>query len=382
MLVNLVQNAGVLVRDRDLINAVWGQGKNISEGNITNHISKIRKALNCDKHNPRFIETYHGKRAYRFIGKVNHTRKPSNQGAHTFKRSRQFTIESHLITPVFLGVETFDNIRGHLKTTAWASYKEFKIDNGRLCVSPSGIGVWHLTERHHFGSFLEVAAWRHETYEKILNGGHGIHFYNEELKVPSRSRSNGIDPFGSILGKLGYVFSVLVLIEPEWASTDKMRKPLQLLSCLSPLENIDPAPASKDSHDLEHQILDGTYSNFDTIEFGLTGQDLGFACWDGLSYLQRTNGNSAIKDDIIDFEIAVQTTWWLSKCLYDICLEKGAEVKEELDPYIQALRWQYAKILRIVATESTAQRTMIEAILTTSRLHRLVEDTIKLYDQL
>jgi DNA-binding winged helix-turn-helix (wHTH) protein len=370
MLAYLVQNPNVLLKNNDLENAVWGAPSNLHKGNISNHIAKIRKALDCDPRNPRFIETAHASRGYCFIAKVRQTDQPIADELRDGKSSRELAIESHLIAPVFLGQGAYDKIRGPDRETAWAKYKEFKIDNGRLCIFPTGIGVWHLTGEHRFSSFSQVASWRRETYERILKRKHGVELYNQELMVPLISRSTDI--FGSVLGKVGYVFSIMVLREPNWALGGKLRKPLQLLSYLSPLEPSKAGNKSADPASVERKLLDGIYTDMETKEFGSPGQDLGFASWDGISYLEHTHGDSTIKDDIIEFEVAVQSTWWLAKCLYDICLANGAKVKKHLALPIQDMKWQFAKLRSIVPTESTAQRTMVEAILTTSRLQQLV----------
>jgi len=380
ILAYLVQNPMVLIKNQDLENAVWGAPNNLHRGNISNHIAKIRKALGCDPRNPRFIETSHAKRGYRFIANVRQAQQQIATVLLDEKTSREFAIESHLIAPVFLGQGAFGNIRGPEKETIWAKYKEFKIDQGRLCIFPTGIGVWHLTGQHRFSSFSDVASWRRETYERILKGKHGIQLYNQELMVPLISRST--DPFGSILGRIAYVYSVLVLREPNWTRGGSLRRPLQLLSNLSPLEHSEGANKSTDPASVERKLLDGAFPDVETKQFGSSGQDLGFASWDGLSYLKDSHVNSTLGDDIIEFEIAVQSTWWLAKCLSDICLASGTKVKKDLALPIQNMKWQFARLRGIGANESTAQRTMVEAILTTSRLQQLVEDTIKINDQL
>lgn len=376
----LVQNPKVLIKNQDLENAVWGASNNIHRGNISNHIAKIRKALGCDPRNPRFIETAHAKRGYRFIAQVRPTHQPNPDDLLEGKEPGELAIESHLIAPVFLGQGAFGNIRGPEKETIWAIYKEFKIDKGRLCIFPTGIGVWHLTAQHQFSSFSDVASWRRETYERILKGKHGIQLYNRELMVPLISRST--NPFGLILGRIAYVFSVMALQEPKWGRAGRLRRPLQLLSNLSLLEASGVAKESADLPSVEKKLLNGAYPDVETKEFGSPGKELGFATWDGLSYLKHGDGNSATNDDILEFEIAVQSTWWLAKCLSDICLVNGAKVKKDLTLPIQDLKWQFAKVRSIGANESTAQRTMMEAILTTSRLQQLVEDTRKFWDQL
>ena len=64
-LVLLVQNSGHLMEKDDLIRALWPDSF-VEEGNLTNNIFLLRKALGED---PRYIETV-PKRGYRFVGAV------------------------------------------------------------------------------------------------------------------------------------------------------------------------------------------------------------------------------------------------------------------------------------------------------------------------
>jgi DNA-binding winged helix-turn-helix (wHTH) protein len=376
----MVRNPNVLIKNQDIEKAVWGSENRIHKGNVSNHIAKIRKALGCEAQHPRFIETSHSQKGYRFITPVRKMESAVPHGAVDLKRTRDSEIESHLIAPVFLGQGAFDSIRSPEIETTWAKYKEFKIDNGRLCVFQTGMGVWHLTGKHNFTSFTDAARWRSETYKNILSGKHSVQLYNTELRVPLISRASNM--FASVFGKIGYVFSVMVLNEPAIARPESLRRPLQLLANLSSLESPDASAKFTEQPNLERELLNGTYSDLDTTEFGSPGRNLGFVTWDGLSYLEQADGPYSIKDEIIEFEIAVQSAWWLAKCLYDICLSNDSKLKKDLTLPIQDLRWQYSKLQGIVATESAAQRTMIEAILSTSRLHRLVEDTVRAYSQL
>src|SRR5687768_12907693 len=69
LLVFMAERPGLLLRNEYLLDQVWGSETFIEKGNISSHIAKIRKALDCDPHNPRFIETV-SRLGYRFIGKV------------------------------------------------------------------------------------------------------------------------------------------------------------------------------------------------------------------------------------------------------------------------------------------------------------------------
>lgn len=68
LLLTLVENHGRIVEKERLMNAVWADSF-VEEGNLSFTISLLRKALDDDKHDPRFIETV-PRRGYRFIAEV------------------------------------------------------------------------------------------------------------------------------------------------------------------------------------------------------------------------------------------------------------------------------------------------------------------------
>src|SRR5215467_11754033 len=70
-LVLLVRNSGLLLEKDELIRALWPDSF-VEEGNLTNNISLLRKALGDD---PAYIETV-PKRGYRFVGAVHQLPKP------------------------------------------------------------------------------------------------------------------------------------------------------------------------------------------------------------------------------------------------------------------------------------------------------------------
>jgi DNA-binding winged helix-turn-helix (wHTH) protein/TolB-like protein/Tfp pilus assembly protein PilF len=67
-LVVLVQRRGHLVERDELLKSLWPESF-VEEGNLTNNISTLRKALGESKGNPQYIETV-PKRGYRFIADV------------------------------------------------------------------------------------------------------------------------------------------------------------------------------------------------------------------------------------------------------------------------------------------------------------------------
>src|SRR5438270_11451444 len=65
-LIVLIQRRGRLVEKDVLMNEVW-PNEPVEEGNLNQHIFKLRKALDETINNPRYIETI-PRRGYRFVG--------------------------------------------------------------------------------------------------------------------------------------------------------------------------------------------------------------------------------------------------------------------------------------------------------------------------
>lgn len=71
LLLVLIENHGHIVEKNELMKMVWADSF-VEDGNLTFTISLLRKALEDNKKNPRFIETV-SRRGYRFIGEVRET---------------------------------------------------------------------------------------------------------------------------------------------------------------------------------------------------------------------------------------------------------------------------------------------------------------------
>src|SRR6185503_9030659 len=69
ILLTLLENAGRIVNKEDLMKKVWPKTF-VEEGNLTQNISLLRKALGESATGPQFIETV-PRRGYRFVAPVN-----------------------------------------------------------------------------------------------------------------------------------------------------------------------------------------------------------------------------------------------------------------------------------------------------------------------
>lgn len=381
----MVQHPNNLIQTAELIEAVWGSGSTLREGNITNHIAKIRKAIGCDPRNPRFIKTAHGKDGYRFIAAVqvkecDEITISAILGASSSSQESgiPFEISSHLFVPVYLGAGVYEHISGKVEESRWVRYKEFKIEGGRVCISPSGFGVWHLNQTHKFSHVWELTAWRKEEYDKIMSGKHVMNVCTKELISSIRGRCD----FSKALGVPGYAFSAFVLAAAVSKRQETNRNTLELLSSPSSFElKVDTKSERERLLRLERQSVEQGLNGRDNEEFGLNGVDIGFASWDAVSYFHQSTNNRGLEESIIEFEIAVQSLWWTGRCLTDLFLSNDQKEVGTVRKYIRELKLQYSKIKNITATESPSQRTMIEAVLSTSRIKQVVEQALELYSE-
>ena len=384
ILLYLIERPSTLIQTKDLAEAIWGLGSQRHERNISNHIAKIRKAIGCDPRNPKFIKTIHGKEGYRFIAPVepkefDEETNAAIQTANALENSsgRIFEISSHLLTPVYLGSDAYKSIHGPVKENQWIKYKEFLIDKGRLCVLPSGFGVWHISQTNRFSHIQELAEWRKKQYDDILHGRHVINVCMRELLSSSKTEAG----IGKSLGVPGYVLSVVILDKTNIKREETIRNILELLSSPTSLES---KQGSKDETEklnrLEQTLLERGLMSPGIEEFGLSGVDIGFASWDGVSYFQLKNEHG-LQESLVEFEIAVQSLWWMCKYLADLYLSNDSQQMRIVRKYIPELKQHFTRIKNISATESPSRRTMAEAILNTSRLKQIVEAAIGLCEQ-
>jgi DNA-binding winged helix-turn-helix (wHTH) protein len=388
ILLYLVQNPNTLMQKSEITQAVWGKERAMHEGNLSNHIAKIRKTLGCDPHRPTFIRTLRGGRGgYRFVAPVKASEmkvpeeemlSPAQTKGQMTLGASNFEIDAHIFVPVFLGSHVFDQMPQIAKETEWLPYKEIEIRNGRLCVLPAGIAVVHLTRACSFPALVDVANWRKAFYKKIFDERAGFGRQTDELLKSFSNEDNGT--FDSIAGRSGYAYSLLVLKAPRSKDPERIRSVLEILSCPKPLETKDDSKHERSRVlAVERHLLDKGLKSSDIREFGMAGSDLGFASWEGVSYFNLNNADEKDIRDLVDFQIAVHALWWLSKCLTNAWLADPEVAAVKLQHYFPELKRMFMKLKNIGAQESTSQRTMTEAVLAVNRVTQMVEETLELY---
>lgn len=376
----LVQNSGSLVTTDELTKYLWGD-RTINKASVRKLINQIRAALLDDRQNPRYIQTVHSRKGYRFITDVQRLHDANldiDVSRISDRKKLNYRIRSHIFVPVYLGPDLVREIKSHLRVSKWISYKEFPIEDGRLCVLPNGIGVWDLVSTDSFATLSDMATWRKIRYEEIFSGKYKITRILKQLI--GKGAWSQFSIFASVFGKLGYAYSVAIVESPQYKELVQARNALQILSCPKPLERTrNDEDTDKGLINLENRFLESGLDSDDMVQFGLAGADIGFASWEGLAYYSRLTNSLTAEDDIIEYQIAVHSLWWMSKCLADIWRAHPVKAMEQLINYLPEIKRQYLNLRSIDPKESISQRTMTEAVLKMNRLHEIIQETLELY---
>src|SRR5882672_6799264 len=94
ILLTLLENDGRIVHKDDLMKKVW-PNTFVEEGNLTQNISLLRKALGESANGPQFIETV-PRRGYRFVAPV--TRTNGANGEHPIDVPNEEVVPHHPVT--------------------------------------------------------------------------------------------------------------------------------------------------------------------------------------------------------------------------------------------------------------------------------------------
>ncbi len=369
----LVQHANSFVSKKEIVEAVWGPEIAVADGNMSHLISKIRKAIGCDARKPKYIRTIYNKDGYRFIGTVRKSDAAGDQLRNITKARGPNTthhLTSNLYVPVFLGEDAYQKLDLPEVRNDWIGYKVRQTETARLCLSPGGFGVWHLTQKHTVRDVSQIASWRKQTYDEILKGKHSITSRTKEiLKSVGSHRSERRE-----IGKFGYVFSVVELEGTSLVRKETTHNLLKALASLSLLEGGRTETTEIEKREIG--LLSGELAFRGLEEFGQAGIDLGFAGWDGVSYFYSGNDGSSISEKLVGFEMGVQSLWWACKCVFEMRLANTPDLAGTSRDLTTAIKRNYAQIRTILPRESPSQRSMVEAVLNTSRIKQMVEAAV------
>jgi TolB-like protein/DNA-binding winged helix-turn-helix (wHTH) protein/Flp pilus assembly protein TadD len=136
LLLYLLDHRGRLVRKQELLDAVWPDTA-VTENALTRSIGLLRKTLDDDSREPRFIETV-PTAGYRFIAPVSTTPAPQAPATVTPEPARKPTPGAHSRARVF-GLTGFSGRPGVTRLAAIVA----------VCVVVLAVGAWLVTKRLH-----------------------------------------------------------------------------------------------------------------------------------------------------------------------------------------------------------------------------------------
>ena len=120
ILVTLVENGGQVVAKDDLMKRVW-PNTFVEEGNLTQNISLLRKALGETPGGPQFIETV-PRRGYRFVAETSQTWGDEVHTAPAGNGHTEHSLESSTATPVVSTPNTNGQFARTRKTPVFAAF--------------------------------------------------------------------------------------------------------------------------------------------------------------------------------------------------------------------------------------------------------------------
>lgn len=279
----LVEHAGRLVTQRELLHSVWG-GRVVDQNVLKTQILELRATLGDDAKNPSYIETL-PKRGYRFVAEVQSTAEPEPATAQAFVGREPTLIElSHRLRGAAGGQCQIVFITGEpgIGKTALtdefarrvlATASDIRIARGQcletfaakdayypvlealegLCRGPAGNIVIDHAARHAPTCLMQMPALLEPEHRDRLR---------RELIGASRERM--LREMSQLLEVLGSERPLVVILEDlQWADHStvdliaalaRQRKPLKLLM-VGTLRTADPALADHPLKMLKHELL-------------------------------------------------------------------------------------------------------------------------------
>lgn len=365
---------GRVVRRTELFAKVWGDDPDVGDDALTAQVKLLRKCL----HPLDLIETLpgHGYRlrgdvTLRVVGAAVGVSETSFQKRSAQSSSESICIESHKFVPVYLGHRPEVGLP---RPSPWIPYNQLDTPEGSLCVFESGVGVWHLRETIEVESIVDLAVWRRDSYHNILGGDHSIHKrLPSVLSMPAGPKTQ---PLRSFIGKPGYVLSAYFVRSHCWPES-QLKTGLKLMCSPHVLHGSDDQVVEGPRvRALERLLLTQGIDHPDVREFGIYGIAFGYASWAGVSLFDFVDDNSSLGAEIIQFELALQSVWWLCHCLGNMPPNQGRKGRAAGHSW-RNVAADLAKLKSIGPTEHTPRRTMVEAILATSRIDHVAAEAQK-----
>lgn len=373
----LVANANTTVKEEDIFDAPYVRDDGSPSRRLSNHVVQIRRILEDDPVSPRFIKSVFRSGGYKFVAPVRSVDRSEIQKEWDpqITDGKDLRIRTHLLVPMYIGENVYSGLPAAAINVGGVDLKQVSYEKKMLYLAPTGFAVWHVETTDSFPNLTDFAYWRREIYSAIQSGRHSISRFTKEIIRVNAAKSE----LNDLVARPGYVFSLNAAANLPYRNRETILNALKILACPSALvmDGRVEHPRVR-SRSIENLLLERGVPIKDIIQFGFA--DIGFASWDSLSYL--ASANSAFEEKIIEFEIAVQTLWWTARTIADIFLSGDPKKIDSVRKLVPDVRRQYSRLKAIGSTETPAERTMIEAVLATSRIDSVVNEAFELAKQI
>lgn len=271
-----------------------------------------------------------------------------------------FALRSHKFVSAYVGSRHVPELRARsnaapadgILSDHWTAAVEHDAGACTLHVWPHGAVVYHLVEEGQWASLADFAQWRYQTYERDI-----------EWASADLERLTGSPVAAS------YVMSAYWVTQAAWPS-DRLDAALQII-CVPRVVH----GASGEARSAEERLLHDGFEHPEIERFGVPDCSLGYASWAGVVYHPLDDGRALGESELVRLELALQALWVF-------CSSVAAQVEEGTEPDVDpAHGWRWLRAARSRLTtarsqESSPHRSMREALLLTSGLPAMLDETV------
>lgn len=271
-----------------------------------------------------------------------------------------FALRSHKFISAYVGSRVVPDLRARSNAAPtdgvladhWAATVEHRSGTCTMHVWPHGAVVYHLVEEGQWTSLADFAQWRYQTYENDIEWA-----------------SADLTRLTSAPVKASYVMSAYWVTRSSWP-LGQLDAALQII-CVPRVVH----GASGEARSAEERLLRDGFDHPEIERFGVPDCSVGYASWAGVVYHPLDNGRSLLESELVRLELALQALWVF-------CSSVAAQVEEGTEPDIDSAhgwRWLRAARSRLTTArsqESSPHRSMREALLSTSGLPAMLDETV------
>jgi hypothetical protein len=284
------------------------------------------------------------------------------QAGETTGGSDELALRSHQFIPVWVSPAASDQlVAAHemaRESDDWTlpHCAEAAAPTGASCchlyVWKHGIAILHVVDELVMPSLAALALWRQETYLERLS-------WAEQHLRPHAP-----------VARAAYVLS-LYWLHSSSRSGHEHETAMRLLCMPRVLLERELRDGDSLSHArarlAEDALLAARWDHPDIRSFGVVGTSWGYASWSGVVYHASAAPRALSEDELVAYELAVQSTW-------AYCAHLNGEVEEGRDPVVpdewgwRYLRAMHCRVANPRPQETGQHRSMREAVLETSGL--------------